>query len=370
MSRRRLVLGLLLAAALLPVLTVVLSALRVRLVLADDLLLYLLAVLVVTLVGGFWPSVLAALSAGLLLNWYFTPPRHAWTIDAPTNILALVLFLAVAVAVSSVVHLAARRAAVAAQRAEEANALRVQAGRSEALAAANEMRTALLAAVSHDLRTPLASVKAAVSSLRQDDVAWSASDRAALLATIEEGADKLAGLIANLLDMSRIQTGVVEPFVRPVALEEVLPVVARDLDGGSGVVIDIPDGLSLLSTDPVLLERVLANVVANALRYSPPNRPPTVSATELAERALVRISVTDHGRGVPADARERIFEPFQQLGDRRPAGGVGLGLAVARGFVEALRGRIAAEPTVGGGLTVHVELPAAPTPASIPVVRA
>lgn len=363
MSRRRLALGLLLAAVLLPALTVVLTVLRSHLALDDDLLLYLLAVLAITLIGGVWPAVLAALTAGLLLNWYFTPPTHAWTIEAPTNILALVLFVAAAVAVSSVVHLAARRAAIAAQRADEANALRVQAGRSDALAAANEMRTALLTAVSHDLRTPLASVKAAVSSLRQGDVAWSAADRAALLATIEDGADRLAGLIANLLDMSRIQTGAVEPFLRPVALDEVVPVVARDLDRGSEVLIELQDGLPLLRTDPGLLERVLANVVANALRHSPPNRPPLITATELPEGSALQILVIDHGPGIPADARERAFEPFQQLGDQRPAGGVGLGLAVARGFVGLLGGHISAYATTGGGLTVQINMP---TTAAVP----
>jgi len=348
----------------------VLTALRSHLALDDDLLLYLLAVVGITLIGGVWPAVLAALSAGLLLNWYFTPPTHAWTIEAPTNVLALVLFVASAVAVSSVVHLAARRAAVAAQRADEANALRVQAGRSEALAAANEMRTALLTAVSHDLRTPLASVKAAVSSLRQDDVTWSASDRAALLATIEDGADRLAGLIANLLDMSRIQTGAIEPFLRPVALDEVVPVVARDLDGGSGVQIEIPDGLPLLRTDPGLLERVLANVIANALRHSPPRRPPMITAIELPDVSALQILVTDHGPGIPADARELAFEPFQQLGDHRPAGGVGLGLAVARGFIGLLGGDISAHATPGGGLTVRIQLPIAMTVPHEPTARA
>ncbi len=450
-SPRRLLAGLALAAAALPTLTVALTAVRPHLALVDDLLLYLLVVIAVTIVGGFWPAVLAALAAGLLLNWYFTPPEHTWTIEAPANILALLLFVTVAVTVSSIVHLAARRSAVAVARAGEAatllalartvlggddspqavldhlsaslglaaelrersggtwirvagipvpdagdvqvvpagddlrllvhgdlsavsdrildgyaaqaaaaferQRLRIQAGQAEALAAGNRIRTALLAAVSHDLRTPLAAVKAAVTTLRQTDVAWSADDQASLLATIEEGADRLDSLIGNLLDMSRIHTGALQPFVRPIALDEVAPLVTRGLDGAERLRLAIPDALPLLAADPGLLERALANLVGNALRYSPPDRPPTLSADADGDR--VTVSVIDHGPGIPPEQRDRVFEPFQQLGDRHTAGGVGLGLAVAKGFVEAVGGHITATATPGGGLTMRVDLPVA-----------
>jgi len=241
----------------------------------------------------------------------------------------------------------------------ERQRLRIQAGQAEALAEGNRMRTALLAAVSHDLRTPLASVKAAVSTLRQTDIDWTDEDRAALLATIEEGADRLDSLIANLLDMSRIHTGALQPFVRPIALDEVVPLVARGLDGGDRVRVVIPDALPLLATDPGLLERALANLVANALRYSPPEQPPTLAATTSHDEASVTVRVIDHGPGIAPDQRERVFEPFQQLGDRRTSEGVGLGLAVAKGFIESVNGRIVAESTPGGGLTMRIELPMA-----------
>ena len=439
------------AALALPGLTVVLDVTRGRLELVDELLLYLLVVVVVTLIGGLWPSVLAALAAGLLLNWYFTPPVHTWNVDAPTNVLALFLFIATAVTVSAVVHRAARASTLAAARAAEADVLlalartvlagddspqavldhlhdtlglaarfeertndgwillasagegdggattcipageslrllvqvepgtvgdrvldgfaaqaaaacvrhrlRIQAEQSEALAAANRMRTALLAAVSHDLRTPLASVKASVSTLRQRDITWTDTDRDALLATIEDGADRLTALIANLLDISRIHTGAVEPFIRAVALDEIVPLAARGLDGAAQLVVDVPDDLPLVCTDPVLLERVLANLFANALRYSPPGRPPTVRAERTGDASTVAILVVDHGEGVPAADRARIFEPFQQLGDRRPAGGVGLGLAVAKGFAEAMSVHLTVLDTAGGGLTMRVDVP-------------
>jgi two-component system sensor histidine kinase KdpD len=239
----------------------------------------------------------------------------------------------------------------------ERHRLRIQAGQAEALAEGNRMRTALLAAVSHDLRTPLAAVKAAVTTLRQTDVAWSPDEQDALLATIEEGADRLDSLIGNLLDMSRIHTGALQPFIRPTALDEVAPLLTHGLDGADQLRLAIPDELPLLATDPGLLERALANLVANALRYSPPGRPPTLTAHAAGD--TVTVSVLDHGPGIAPDQRQRVFEPFQQLGDQRTAGGVGLGLAVAKGFIEALGGHISATTTPGGGLTMRLDLPTA-----------
>jgi K+-sensing histidine kinase KdpD len=450
LSARRQLAGVALAAVILPALTAMSAAARAHLALVDDVLLYLIAVIAVTLVGGFWPGVLAAVAAGLLLNWYFTPPVHTWTIEAPQNMLALLLFVTGAVTVSSVVHLAARRSALAADRAAEADTLltlartvlggddsaqsvldhmrrtlhitaelrersggtwvrvagsvdptrsrsvipvgedlqlvvygdastvsgrildgyaaqaaaalerqrlRVQAGQAEALEAGNRMRTALLAAVSHDLRTPLASVKAAVSTLRQTDIVWTAEDEAALLATIEEGADRLDSLIGNLLDVTRIHTGALQPFIRPTALDEVAPLVVAGLDGGERVRFDIPDALPLLATDPGLLERALANLIANALRYSPADQPPILSAA--VRDGTVTVRVVDHGPGIPLDQRDQVFEPFQQLGDQHTAGGVGLGLAVAKGFLDAVGARLTAESTPGGGLTMRLDLPVA-----------
>jgi two-component system sensor histidine kinase KdpD len=234
--------------------------------------------------------------------------------------------------------------------------LRTQAAQAEALGEANRVRTALLTAVSHDLRTPLASIKAAITSLRQDDLTWSPEDEKALLGTIEEGSDRLEGLINNLLDMSRVHTGSLQPFLRPTALDEVVPLALRGLAGADTVVLDLPDTLPLIQTDAVLLERVVANLVANALRFSPPHEP--VEIVGRADGDTVSLSVIDHGPGVPAGQRERIFEPFQRLGDRSSGAGVGLGLAVARGFTEAMGGKLSATSTSGGGLTMTVELAA------------
>jgi two-component system sensor histidine kinase KdpD len=168
----------------------------------------------------------------------------------------------------------------------------------------------------------------------------------------------LSTLIDNLLDMSRIQTGAIEPFLRPVALDEVLPAILRAVERGGELLLDVPDDLPLLHTDPVLLERVVVNLASNALRYSPPDAPPTLVGRVAPDGRTVEIAVVDHGPGIPQPDRERVFQPFQQLGDGRSGGGVGLGLAVARGFVEVVGGRIRAAATPGGGLTMRFTVPA------------
>jgi two-component system sensor histidine kinase KdpD len=486
-GRRRLLSGVLLVAGL-PGLTALLSLGRVH-PLGVDLLVYLVAVVAVAVVGGFWPAVLAAVVASLLVNWYFTPPVHTLTIGDGDSLLALLLFVTVAVTVSSVVHLSALRARQAARAAGEAqellalaqtvlggadspgavlthltqgyggraelrelaggqwvrvaasaapggppppgaagagvlppggpelrvqaradlvlvasgqarplterllqgfaaqaaaaldrDRLRTQAAQAEALAEGNRMRTALLAAVSHDLRTPLASIKASVSTLRQTDVTWTPADEAELLATIERSSDRLDALIGNLLDMSRLSAGSLQPFLRPTAIDEVAPVALRGLDNGARLQLRVPDDLPLVRTDPGLLERVLANLFANALAYSPPHRDPELRAR--ACDGAVLLEIVDRGRGVPDGLKRQMFEPFWRLdghsgpGAGRPAaqraardlaaaGGVGLGLAVVRGFLDIMGGSVEAADTVGGGLTMRVRQPVA-DPAAAP----
>jgi two-component system sensor histidine kinase KdpD len=240
--------------------------------------------------------------------------------------------------------------------------LRTQAAQAEALAEGNRMRTALLAAVSHDLRTPLASIKASVSTLRQTDVEWTAADEAALLATIEDAADRLDALIGNLLDMSRLATGSLQPFLRPTSIDEVAPVALRGLVPAMGIQMLVPDELPLVRTDPGLLERVLANLFSNALAHSPPGRGPVMRAQHVG--SVVILEIVDHGRGVPDGLKPRMFEPFDRLDERGTGTGVGLGLAVAKGFLDVMGGSVTAVDTPGGGLTIRVSLPVAVTSAS------
>ncbi|NEB08375.1 sensor histidine kinase KdpD [Streptomyces coelicoflavus] len=428
----------------------------VHLGLANDVLLYLALTVAAALLGGLYPALASAAVGSLLLNWFFTPPVNRITIADPRNMLALAIFVGVALSVASVVDLAARRTHQAARlraeseilsflagdvlrgetsletllervretfgmesaallereddvapwtcagragsgppvdRPEDADVdmpvgdhmalaltgrvlpaedrrvlaafaaqaavvldrrrLREEADRARALAEGNRIRTALLAAVSHDLRTPLAGIKAAVTSLRSDDVAWSEEDRAALLEGIEEGADRLDHLVGNLLDMSRLQTGTVTPLIREIDVDEVAPMALGGVPEGS-TELDIPETLPMVAVDAGLLERALANLVENAVKYSPDDRSVLVAASALADRVEVR--VVDRGPGVPDEAKDRIFEPFQRHGDAPRGAGVGLGLAVARGFAEAMDGTLNAEDTPGGGLTMVLTL--------------
>ncbi|MFF4587856.1 DUF4118 domain-containing protein [Streptomyces sp. NPDC001388] len=439
-------------------LTLLLSSVSPDVGLANDMLLFLALTVAAALLGGLFPALASAAAGSLLLNWYFTPPVHTFTIADPKNIVAIAIFVGVAVSVASVVDLAARRTHQAARLRAESEILSFLAGnvlrgetslealldrvretfgmesvallerdsdvapwtcagsvgpqpcadpedadvdvpvgdhmalaltgrvlpaedrrvlaafaaqavvvldrrrlleeadRARALAEGNRIRTALLAAVSHDLRTPLAGIKAAVTSLRSDDVEWSEQDQADLLEAIEEGADRLDHVVGNLLDMSRLQTGTVTPIIRETDLDEVVPMALGGVPEGS-VELDIPETLPMVDVDRGLLERSVANVVENAVKYSPEDTAVLVSASVIADRVEVR--VVDRGPGVPDEAKDRIFEPFQRYGDSPRGNGVGLGLAVARGFAEAIGGTLHAEDTPGGGLTMVLSLPRA-----------
>jgi two-component system sensor histidine kinase KdpD len=233
-----------------------------------------------------------------------------------------------------------------------------EAGQAEAIARADELRRSLLSAVSHDLRTPLAAAKAAVSSLRSEDVGFSAEDTAELLATVEESVDQLTALVGNLLDSSRLAAGVVRPALRRVYLEEavqraLLGISRRTTELVDRVKVDVGDAVAL--ADAGLLERVLVNVIDNALRYAPASLV-RVNAGRVGDRVL--INIVDEGPGIPRGAEEQLFAPFQRLGDQDNTTGVGLGLSVASGFVAAMGGTIAANDTPGGGLTVVIDLAA------------
>jgi two-component system sensor histidine kinase KdpD len=347
LSPRRQRLGALVAVVGLTALTFGLLPFRDDLAVESVLLLHLLAVVATAAVGGVWPALVAAFVAVGLVNWFFTPPYHTLAIADGDHIVALLVFLVVAVIVAAYVTVAERNAS-------ESAAVRAEAA---ALDRANELRTALLSAVSHDLRTPLASIKASVSSLRAQDVQWSPEETAEFLAAVEDDTDHLNQLVGNLLDMSRLQTGALELRRHPIALEEVVANALRSLGASAaGVVVDVPEDLPLALVDPGLLERAVANILANALHWSPPGAAVETRAAVAAPDLVLRI--IDHGPGIPVEARERIFQPFQRLGDRG-GGGVGLGLAIASGFVEAMGGELLVDDTPGGGATFRILLAAA-----------
>ncbi len=235
----------------------------------------------------------------------------------------------------------------------ETRRLQDRASAARALAETDALRTGFLRAVSHDLRSPLASIKASVTSLLQNDIGWSLPDRQDFLTTIDEETDRLNRLVGNLLDMSRLQAGALVARIRPTAVEEVIGSALGSMSAlPDRVIVDLAPGLPLVNADPVLLERTIANLVANAVACSPTDSQVRIAAGQVGDR--VHVMVCDRGPGIPQAQRSMVFEPFQRLDDR--GSGVGLGLAVSKGFLEAMGAILTIEDTPGNGCTMVVDL--------------
>jgi len=458
LSRNRRATALILTAVGLPLMTVVLTQVRDSLGFQNALLCYLLFVVAITTIGGAIPGLVSSVAGFLLLNWFFAPPIHTFTIANTRDALALVSFLVIAGVISTLVDLSTRRRDDALRARAEARALATMAGtvlqdpeplpklaeelavsfrldgvaiftgsddgwhteaaagpdpppapdaaresyalpdgsilawsgtelrahdrevlgafatqlalalqgrrlqaeaaNATALAKANELRTALLAAVSHDLRTPLASIRAAATSLLSKEVDLDPASSQELLETIDAEAERLNVLVGNLLDMSRLQTGSVTITSEKIGVEEVVATALVSIYAPADRVdVDVPETLPRVTVDPTLLERAVANLVDNALSFSPPDKPVRVEAGVVGDNLHLR--VIDKGPGIPIADRERVFQPFQRLGDKPNGVGVGLGLAVAKGFVSAIGGELTIDDTPGGGCTMVVTLPIA-----------
>jgi two-component system sensor histidine kinase KdpD len=436
--------------------------------LSTDMLVHLTGVVGVALLGGVWPGVAAAILAGLIVNYFSVRPVGSLSVIDPEHVLALLVFVLVAVAVSLVVDRSAKlskeariaraeasilgelsRRAVAegnsipafldqvrdhfqgsgaalwvrgepgrggeggwvlrefsgpvrpaavsdADSVEQMDAdrmltltgrelnqderrllaafgahllamlqreeLSVSQRENLRLAEGNKMRTSILRAVSHDLRTPLAGIKLASDTLRDKTISLGQEEQDELLATIESGADRMDGLVSNLLDMSRITADAVSPLIRPVYWAEVVGAALRGITSERPRVL-LPGNMPPVDADPGMLERVIANLVENALKYAPDSDVIIAGAVGGAGSARIgdvpasELTVVDHGRGIPAEDVLSMFRPFQRADDTTAGTGIGLGLAVAKGFTEAMGGVLLAEQTPGGGLTMVVRLP-------------
>jgi len=463
LTARRRIAGFILALAGGPLLTWLLVSVRSEESITSDVLSYQLLVVVVALVGGAWPALLAAVMSGLTLDFFFVEPFYTITVAEPLHLLALVLYIVIAVLVSLVVDRSARLARAARRSAAESEVLATVAGSvlrgqdaiqalldrareafgldgivlrqggevlatagtptpadgapddrtavvpvgdrgvlelrgpvleaasrrllavvvaqleaalehrdlaetaSEVapLAATDRVRSALLSALSHDLRRPLAAATAAVSGLRTAGRALSVDDRDELLVTADESLQTLATLLTDLLDVSRLQAGVLAVSVAAVDAADVIVPALDELGlGPDQVELDLDAEVPPMLADGALLQRVLVNLLANATRHAPAGTRVRIATSVFG--AIAEIRVVDHGPGIPADRRDDVFVPFQREGDTDNGAGLGLGLALSKGFVEGMGGTLTPEDTPGGGLTMVVAMPVAMPVAEAP----
>jgi K+-sensing histidine kinase KdpD len=323
---------------------------------------YLLGVLVVSICSGLAFGVLTGLLSALAFNWFHLPPVHEWSIHGSENWVALIAFAAVAAIASSVAEVARSQAVEAEEGrrqallvAELSQVLRDEEVETAALRRSDELKTALLRAVSHDLRSPLTAMVTAGHALRSTTLSDSERDELAR-AVVEEG-ERLSAMVEKLLDLSRLQAGRAAPMLAPVAIDEVLEAAVERL--GGSVELRLAPELPLVEADAAQLERAFANLVENAVKHAG-DRPVQVRAKQVGERLVVR--VVDQGRGLSAVEAARVFEAFHR-GPGAEGPGAGLGLAIAKGFVESNGGTIAAEPVPGQGTSFVVSFPVLATSA-------
>jgi len=337
---------------------------------------YMLGVLIVSTYWGLWPGLLTSLASALAFNFFHIPPEGTLDVAKGENWVALVLFLAVAAIASSLAEQSRARAREAEARRRQAN-LAVQAAfallldrerlqaatiETEALRRSDEVKTTLLRAVSHDLRSPLTAIMAAGEALAGEAI--SEADRRALAAAVSGEATRLSGLVDKLLDLSRLEAGQAQPRPDWCSIDEVVAAAVDDLGPrGELVRVSLDDDLPFVRADAAQLERAIANLLENAVRFSSGGEA-LVKARALGDRVVIR--VVDRGPGIPPEDLDIVFEPFYQRSEDRPQEGSGLGLAIVRGLVEVNGGRVWAESVPGQGTTFVVEMPleqdAAPPP--------
>jgi two-component system sensor histidine kinase KdpD len=327
---------------------------------------YLPAILAISIFWGLRLGLFASLASVVAFNFFHIPPLHRLTIGSDQNWVALAIFAIVAVGSSALAGLARAQALEAERRREDADralaelaALSRERDRmqeemveAEALRRSDELKTALLRSISHDLRTPLTSVIAGGAAL--GSATLTEAERAELSAAIVAEGDRLSRLVENLLDMSRLEAGKAEPHREQTDLSEVLDVARETVIRPEMVKLALDPELPAVKADAAQLERVFANLLENAIRHGG-GRPVTVRSRLVGDKIAIR--VVDQGPGIPESEWERIFEPFQSGTANGAGGGSGLGLAIAKGFVEANGGEIAVESVVGQGSSFVVGFP-------------
>ncbi|MBC9944341.1 sensor histidine kinase KdpD [Leucobacter sp. cx-328] len=449
LTMKRRLLGLAVALIGGPLLTLLLATTRNAESITTDVLSFQLLVVVVAIVGGFWPAILAAVLSGLTLDFLFIEPLYTVHINRTHHLLALVLYVVIASLVSFIVDRSARFTRAARRAAAESELIQTIAGsvlrgensiqaildrareafqlpsvvlrqgdrvvasagdpppaetptsivltrdatldlygpdinateqrllgvvvvqlttaleheqltetakQIEPIAASDRVRGALLSALSHDLRRPLAAATAAIGGLKTASPELSLTDKQELLDTADESLTSLATLVTDLLDVSRLQADAMNVRTFPIDPADAIAPALEELGlGPRDVVLSLDHGDANVDADPVLLQRVVVNLLSNAQRYTPAGIPVLVGTSVFGDRLEIRVA--DRGHGIPAEKFDDVFQPFQRLGDTDNSTGLGLGLALSRGFVEAMRGTLTPEDTPGGGLTMVVSLP-------------
>lgn len=342
--------------AVLAAATAALVALRPWLDESHAMLVYLLVVLGASSHGGRSAGLPVAVLAFFALNFFLLPPYHTLRVADPRDWLVLAVFLTTGGVAAQLLDHARRQATEARRGADEVRRLSAEAGRADALREAARMKDALLAAVSHDLRTPLTTIKAVAHEI------WASGDERA--AVVEEEADRLGRLVANLLDFSRVEGGGVRVDAEVNTADDLVGAALRGASAALGgrVIRTSPAGGELLAGrfDLVHSVRILVNLLENAAKYSPQNEPIELSVARAGDELV--FAVGDRGPGVAEEEREHIFAPFVRLGQVPDEGGSGLGLAIARGLAQAQGGELHYRPRAGGGSVFELRLPALDLP--------
>jgi two-component system sensor histidine kinase KdpD len=346
LSRRRQLISAGVAIVVLTLLTLILDARRDDVSTTIIFLLYLAAVVALSAAGGPIVGIAVAIVAFLLVNWFFTEPLHTLNVSDPERFAELIIFLAVSATVATLVDTAGRRRDVLEARTAEA----------EQLAAANDLRTALLRAVSHDLRTPLTTAKLATSSLLASDITLEEAQRRELVVLADREIDRLVLIVENLLDAGRLQAGVLRVDLGETDLQALVDRVITLVpeDDRARVANQIDDDMPTVHADRALLERVVANLVSNALNADTEHV--IVIAADRRDDGRIALDVIDHGPGLSEAQRETAFRPFHRFEDRGANSGIGLGLPICAGFCEAMGAALDLDATPGGGLTARVVL--------------
>ena len=341
----------------LPAAATLLATLPAQISTTTAALTYVLAVTAAAAVGGLISGLAASLASFLALNFFFTPPFRTLFVGKPEDFVALVVFLIVAAAVGTLISTALSQRARAVALSEERSRLDAEAREARMEAETNRLRAALFSSVTHDLRTPLASITASVTSLLGARGDFTADDRRELLETIDHEADRLNRIVGNLLDLSRIRAGALVPNKHPAPFDELVEGVLARLEPvlhGHDVHVVIPEDMPDVPMDVMQLDQVLTNLLENAARFTPPGKRIEVSVAQVPD--AVRVRVADDGCGIPADKRVQVFEPFWR---GEGSSGTGLGLSIAQAIVDAHGGRIWIEGGRSVGTTINFELPTA-----------